>query len=1037
MKAVKLKVAAFGPYRNEQIVDFNQLKDESIFLVTGPTGAGKTTIFDAMCFALYGKASGSDRDQDTLRSHFAPIQIQTMVEFVFQLRGKTYRVIRSPRQQKKKDRGEGFTEEPSRAELYILEETGEKLVASRIKDVNESLEEMISLDYEQFRKMIMIPQGEFRKLISENSKEREEILQRIFHTHFYEQLTESLKRQAKELKGNIENHEWKISQAAGRIDWQQEEVNIEECDNKELMEKISNIMERYLKDLTKLEAEYKQQAKTVESAQEAFYQDRQLKEKFNLLREYQKEKQNLLERRESIQHIEKQWTNAQKALEIAPYEELWRKRQEEYEKLNKNLEEKKRDLKNKREHFELVSSNYKQEADKEEEREQQKEKIRVKKGELEKLERIGSLYKQSVQKTDELSRQDKLLEQMEKNKAALTEEKNQKESIAKQANEANKSLYEIKELLQEEQRKRAGLEKVEKLHDKLVRLRRDYQVFKNRYERNKSELEEAKHQLEKEQAGLNEHHAYLLSHSLHKNEPCPVCGSTDHPFPANRPEGIATLEKVEELQSKVKWKEEAVKQEENDYIQIKSDGSSHKQLTESAFEEVADLLPELTEEAIKKALAKQREKVKAIKEEQASIERKLTYIFKAAEEAEKLEKDMEETEKEINRQTEKQHLLQKETIKLEALMEQLKEGLSHELESKEQLSKEVVELEKDYINQVKQWEETQAQHEKLKEQVQRMDAEVSESTSHLTDINNAVEETKGTFIQLLKEYGFMTPDDYQQSKMPKENVSEMKEKIDNYKQRLGAVTDQAAELETLVQDREEPDLEDSKRNWAEAEQVKENMSKHINAVQMELQSLKNVHSEVHMLWEEIKDLQEEYYDIGELADLAKGENHLRLSFERYVLSSFLDEILMQANIRLDQMTDHRYQLIRSDQVAKRGAQSGLDLEVMDHHTGLQRSVKTLSGGEGFKAALCLALGMADVVQAHAGGVQLDTLFIDEGFGTLDELSLEQAIGCLKELQDGNRLLGIISHVPQLKEEIRAKLQITPSPEGSSVKFVFH
>lgn len=191
-----------------------------------------------------------------------------------------------------------------------------------------------------------------------------------------------------------------------------------------------------------------------------------------------------------------------------------------------------------------------------------------------------------------------------------------------------------------------------------------------------------------------------------------------------------------------------------------------------------------------------------------------------------------------------------------------------------------------------------------------------------------------------------------------------------------------------------------------------------------------------MLMDDQGELASKYYDIAELAQLAKGDNHLRLSLERYVLASYLDEILVQANVRLDQMTDHRYQLIRSDAVAKRGAQSGLDLEIIDHHTGKQRSVRTLSGGEGFKTSLSLALGMADVVQAHAGGVQLDTLFIDEGFGTLDEISLEQAISCLRSLQDGNRLLGIISHVPQLKEEIPAKLQIRAGVRGSTLEFTF-
>ena len=212
----------------------------------------------------------------------------------------------------------------------------------------------------------------------------------------------------------------------------------------------------------------------------------------------------------------------------------------------------------------------------------------------------------------------------------------------------------------------------------------------------------------------------------------------------------------------------------------------------------------------------------------------------------------------------------------------------------------------------------------------------------------------------------------------------------------------------------------------------EHQVKVLQNIQLKIEHHKRVKTRLVELLNEKKELEADYFDVGELAKLARGDNPLRLSFERYVLSSFLDEILFQANIRLDQMTEHRYQLKRSDKTAKRGAQSGLDIEVIDYYTGMERSVKTLSGGEGFKAALSLALGMADVVQAHSGGVELDTLFIDERFGTLDELSLEQALQCLSDLQKGNRMLGIISHVSKLKEEIKAQLQIESSHTGSKV-----
>ncbi|WP_010094528.1 AAA family ATPase [Ornithinibacillus scapharcae] len=207
MRAIRLSMRAFGPYLEKQMIDFEMLGDESIFLITGPTGAGKTTIFDAICYALYGRASGSDRDQDSLRSHFAAIDEPTEVEFRFALNNHVYEIIRNPKQQKKKERGEGFTEEPAKAILYEIVNGEKQLLSSRIKDVNESIEEKLGFDYEQFRKMVLIPQGEFRKLISENSKEREAILQKIFRTYFYEKMTEELKAQAKDLESQVKKLE--------------------------------------------------------------------------------------------------------------------------------------------------------------------------------------------------------------------------------------------------------------------------------------------------------------------------------------------------------------------------------------------------------------------------------------------------------------------------------------------------------------------------------------------------------------------------------------------------------------------------------------------------------------------------------------------------------------------------------------------------------------------------------------------------------------------------------------------------------------
>jgi len=213
LRVLTLEINAFGSYKNHQVIDFTELEEESIFLITGPTGAGKTTIFDAICYGLYGKASGSERDQEAFRSHFSSEDDYTSVKLTFSIKGREYRIERSPKQWKKKTRGDGFTEEPANAAFYTqTPEQDWKLEATKINEVNEAIEQLIGLDYEQFKKMIMIPQGEFRKLISENSREREEVLQKIFHTSFYRKITERLKEQSTELRSEIQQFENDIKQ---------------------------------------------------------------------------------------------------------------------------------------------------------------------------------------------------------------------------------------------------------------------------------------------------------------------------------------------------------------------------------------------------------------------------------------------------------------------------------------------------------------------------------------------------------------------------------------------------------------------------------------------------------------------------------------------------------------------------------------------------------------------------------------------------------------------------------------------------------
>jgi DNA repair protein SbcC/Rad50 len=524
--------------------------------------------------------------------------------------------------------------------------------------------------------------------------------------------------------------------------------------------------------------------------------------------------------------------------------------------------------------------------------------------------------------------------------------------------------------------------------------------------------------------------------NLEDGSPCPVCGSQDHPNYAQRPGDVLDDQQLEQLKGNAKRAEKDFQEAQQEMVQVKSNGEAQRQLTERIFKDLEDYVEELSNESNQKALTRCISKMDEVKQEWSQLEQKKKDAEAALEKLNQSDEKWEHLREQIELFQSKYYQKQKEAAELKTKVDTLKSSLEFNSTDPEILNKETAILEKQYKQAQDQWKNTQLNYQKKRDQWQQIQTAVEEGRTYIEQVEKALIERKEQFDQTLVQYSFASYEEYRKALRTNQELSQLDQTIQNFHQRLNIVNERLNELLEKLNQEEKPDLHSLEEQVNEKKEKLNVQQEIVNNLNISLKQNIAIKENIQKLVEEQGELAAKYYDIAELAQLARGDNHLRLSLERYVLASFLDEILIQANLRLDQMTDHRYQLIRSDSIAKRGAQSGLDLEVIDHHTGQQRSVKTLSGGEGFKTSLSLALGMADVVQAHAGGVQLDTLFIDEGFGTLDEISLEQAIACLRSLQDGNRMLGIISHVPQLKEEIPAKLQIQSGPKGSSVEFVF-
>ncbi|WP_027954358.1 AAA family ATPase [Halobacillus kuroshimensis] len=1037
MRAITITMNAFGPYRDKQTVDFTTLGSESIFLITGPTGAGKTTIFDAMCFALYGRASGSDRDQDTLRSHFASPEDLTYVDYLFELRGRTYRIKRLPKQQKKKERGEGYKEEPARAELYQIMDDEEQLLASKIKEVNDTIEELMGLDYEQFRKMIMIPQGEFRKLISENSKEREEILQRIFKTEFFAALTSHFKAEAKKLEDEMKQFEWRIEQEKEKIHWhpdQQEEEEIQELSKvrDRLHQRIIDQENHYHEKQEKLQ-EIKKES---DAFQEHVYQQQRVTELFQEKEHLEREQQQIEDLQPEMNRLQekKQW--AAKAAEILPYEKDYLNRRAELEKWQTSLQEKEERRASLLKEYQEAEEKYRAEEQNAPHRESLKNKWKKKQEEEQLLKEYLSLA-EVLKKHKESFRRNQ--EAVEINRKKLLDASHTvemlKESVKEDPSLAEKE-YTLKQKQENMGDKKQKLQQLSREWEQLKKLRKTYQSFMVRFDSAKKDQQKSKEAYESALEEVQSHHAYTLSVNLVENTPCPVCGSNHHPQPARKPAAVKSAADIQQLKEAYRKHDEQLSKLQEEFVQVKSAGETQRQLTDRLYQELQEDLTDMSDASIQKAVHTAGEHLDFYNKELQSLQEKRARLQKENKQLEELEGTIVQFRGEAENLQEALQSSRQKTADVQADINAMEKNGSFETTDAETLKKETEKQEALYLAAEQSWEKAQAVYQQKREERQQVQTAVEEGRAYVEEMKAAVEDRKKRMNQTLDQFSFPSTEAYREALKPTAEREAMEKRILEHDKRKSMVEERLGVLDRELKEAEKPDMDALHKVLEEKKAARDARQEQLNEIQVMLKQNRDVEKNITRLVEEVGALAADYYDVAELAQLAAGDNPMRLSLERYVLASFLDEILVQANIRLDQMTDHRYQLIRSGSIAKRGAQSGLDLEVIDHHTGQQRSVRTLSGGEGFKTSLSLALGMADVVQSHAGGVQLDTLFIDEGFGTLDEVSLEQAIGCLRTLQDGNRMLGIISHVSQLKEEIPAKLQVYTGPKGSSLQFVF-
>lgn len=1017
MKPIKLTMTAFGPYKSEEIIDFNELKDNRLFVISGSTGAGKTTIFDGISFALYGFGSGQDRkDIKSLRSDFADDSVHTSVELLFEMHGKIYRVLRQlphVKQGRKTATGEKY-------ELFEIRHGQEVPVVERQKvtDINQKIEEIIGLSYDQFNQIVMLPQGEFRKLLTSQSENKEEILRKIFKTNRYGEMALKLEEKKKwaeqELnKARIEKSSY-IGQIAGALPERDSILFIhlkQESNIYQIQDALDEEIQYYQEKIRKDQKHYEQTAEKYKEQTNRFLQDKAFNDRVDHFQKKKLKLQEMLQQTAIYEQKKKDVDAANQANKIYPLNqqclELHKEKNEKQNKLlliNEKLEKAKRDLKE-------AAIAYEEEKAKQPEREAAAQKLSELKSKLPLYEQIDAQRKkvQALQSTvnktrTALDRTEQIMASEKEHVAKLTITVENLEEKTAHYNEMLELQMKLREIMQALSNYHQAEQQVNGLIDQAKAI--------------DSEFDQKKAIYEQEESKWFANQAARLAANLVQGSPCPVCGSTEH-------QNVSEQHTVDMDEAALKQLKAALSQAEQKKYQIEAKLHAAKLQFSQCQAELDKLqAPIQKEQQFIEQYNDQNEMVEKLKQAAAQLanDKKRLKEFKLK--LEQLVNDQKQAEQTYYQSHEQ--LLQENTVLTEA-----QKGIPSELQHISQLYKAIEEAESFKLSLNSRWEKVQNfkyETEKLVATSQEVAKQTSEAIEQTEMKLNSAKEH---FKRSLTEAGFESYKHFEASLKTDREIQQLHNQYMEFSNELHSLKSQVQQDSDELEGKEKVDLTLAEQALSELKEEYEQSFQTLNkSKECERQAI-DFSEKLDQVADKIFRLEEQSNEIIDLYNLLRGQNSKKISFERYVQMGYLEQITEAANIRLKKLSNGQYHLQCSDRQESHGRQSGLSLDVYDLYTGQCRDVKSLSGGEKFNASLCLALGMADVIQSFQGSVRIDTMFIDEGFGSLDEESLMKAIDTLIDLQKSGRMIGVISHVAELKAAMPAILQVEKLKEGYS------
>lgn len=918
MRPLKITMSAFGPYAGEVTLDMQKLGKSGIYLITGDTGAGKTTVFDAISYALYGEASGNYRENTTLRSKYASADTPTFVELEFEYNNEIYKINRNPEYPRPNKRGEGFTKQRAEAKIFMPDNS----VITNIKEVTAKVEEIIGINKNQFSQIAMIAQGDFRKLLNCETNERSKIFRKIFKTEPYHNIEIKLSSLFNELKRNREKEKSGIEQYINQLKCNENDtlsLELERAKSGDVL--IEDVIKLAGEIINKDTLEYTKTQKNIESINEEI-------EKIN----------SNIKLYENQEATKKAYAGAS-----AKLEELKTKRNE-CEKAYKSAEAQRERLEDLTRKINLINSK------------------------MPKYDELKSLENSINKRT----------QSFEKSINSLKLKQQEITLLEKEIDEKSKALEEVKgaDLLvqkltvqKEEINKKA--EALKELKTEIDRCKTEQKNLKNAQSFAKSALDEYG-ALENEYnqiyiAFFNEQ-AGIIADELKDGEPCPVCGSTSHPNLARKSENAPSQADVESAQNLVKKAQEKANKARDTASALKS-----------KFDEIAA-------------------NVKSAAKKLFGTDDNVFDDYNSNINA--LKKDYDCTLALLKTANEKLNLYKKLDKEIPKIQEKQK-SLSYEIST-------------------------------LNTQKASDEAFISENTKRVTSIKSELDfESADLAKDKLKEYTSLSSD-------IKNTIEKSKNDFDDIKSKYDTQKGTKASLENALKEFKEIDLASLNEKSLKLNEYKKDVDKTAKSLYSRIESNKLLVDNISEKRDILKGYDDKYVWLKALSETANGDisGKEKITLETFVQMTYFDSIIRKANIRLLTMSDGQYELVRRSDAETLKKNEGLALDVIDHFNASTRSVSTLSGGESFMASLCLALGLSDEIQSSNGGIKLDTMFVDEGFGSLDGEALDRALSALTSLSQGNRLVGIISHVDALCDRIDNKIVITKDrTTGSNAQII--